>query len=384
MNLLYIDAISGLSGDMLVSAFIDAGFPVSEIEKILEKIPIDCPRVIPERVKFGGTSGIRIRIEEKDTKISPSDMLLLARSLDLDEKVKMDLEGMLNLLIETEAKIHGVERKDLHFHELSNIDTFLDFLLVASAIFYFKIEKVFVSPIPHGSGFIKTSHGILPNPPPLTLEMLRGFVSLFTSEQYELTTPTGATIVRYYANPRERLTYMRLLSTGCGIGNYQMEKPDILRIYIGESVSEYLSDEITVIEFDVDDMEMEYVGHLAETLRKSGATEVLYFPVFMKKGRIGVRFSIISQNDKLDSLVEAIFRNSTTFGLRMRRESRKILKREEKMVESKYGSVRIKVGYGKNGEILKEHVEFEDVRKICDESGLPYAKVLEEIKKSLI
>lgn len=383
MKLLYIDPVMGLSGDMLLSAFIDAGYPQKEIEKTLRKVPIDCPKIFPEKIEFGEFSGFRLQIEEKKIELSPNEMLSIAEEIDVEEKVRKDLKGMLNILFEAESKIHGVEKEKLHIHELSNIDTFLDFLLVASAMSYFEIQRVFVGAIPHGTGFIETSHGILPNPPPVTLEMLKDFISIFTYEHFELTTPTGAAIVKYYVNPQEKFTGMRVLSTGCGVGNYRMKKPDILRVFIGEGEAQYLHDEIKVVEFDVDDMEMEYTGLLADKLRSSGAIEVLYFPVFMKKGRIGVRFSVLTYNENLEGVIDAVFNNSTTFGLRIRGESRRLLKRDEKIVKTKYGDVRIKVGYGKNNEVLRKHVEFDDIKRICEKTGTSYLTVLNEIKSEI-
>lgn len=384
MKILYIDPVAGLSGDMLLSALIDAGYPLSEIETMLKKVPLNPPRIVAERINLGILSGTRIKIEDNGIHLTPKEMFALAEKIEVQEKIKRDVEGMLSIILDAEAKLHGVEREDVHFHELSSIDTFLDFLLVASAIYYFRIDKVFVGAIPHGSGFIETSHGTVPNPPPLTVEILKGFLSTFTQDPYELTTPTGATIVKYYARSHERITGMRISLAGCGVGNYKMTKPDILRVYIGEKETPYPADEVTIIEFDVDDMEMEYTGLFADTLRRCGAIEIVYFPVFMKKGRIGLRFSVISPEEKLDDVIDAVFKNSTTFGLRIRRESRQVLRRDERILKSKYGDVRIKEGYGREGEILKEHIEFDDVKKICEETGLTYTSVLKEVRKELL
>ncbi|MCX7858112.1 MAG: nickel pincer cofactor biosynthesis protein LarC [Deltaproteobacteria bacterium] len=384
MRILYIDPVTGLSGDMVLSALIDAGFPLDEIRKILKKLPFEDPSILPEKVDFGTFSGTRIKMGSEDLRLTAKEMLNLAQKIDVHERVKKDVLGMLNLLFDAEAKIHGVKKEDIHLHELSSVDTFLDFLLVASGIFYFSIDKVYVGLIPHGTGFIKTAHGTVPNPPPLTLEILSGFESRFTSEPYELTTPTGATIVKYYADPEERLSKIKVSHLGFGLGNYKMEKPDVLRVYIGEKDTDYLEDEVTIIEFDVDDMDMEYTGLFSDLLRASGAIEVVYFPVYMKKGRIGIRFSIIVANEKESDVIDTVFKNSTTFGLRIKKESRKVLKREEKTVRTKYGNIRIKVGFGKHGEILKEHVEFDDIKKICEEKNLSYTTVLKEIKRNLL
>ena len=382
MNILYIEPSSGISGDMIVSALIHAGFPVSEIEKTLSRLPIKPPKVDTEEVSFGVFSGIRLKLKDEGVYLSPNEMVSLIKKMDVEEMIKRDVEEMINILITAEAKIHGVKKEEVSFHELSSVDTFLDFLLVACAIRYFRIDKVFVGKIPHGAGFLRTSHGTLPNPPPLTLEILKGFSSRFTEKPYELTTPTGATIIRHYVNPEERFEGMRILFSGCGVGNYEMEEPDILRVYIGKGNPSYLEEEVSIIEFDVDDMEMEYVGLFAETLRRLGVIEVVYFPVFMKKGRVGIRFSIIVKREKIDRVIDGIFENSSTFGLRIREESRRTLKREEKILKSRYGEIRIKVGI-RDGKVLKTHVEFEDVKKICEETGIPYTSILKEVREDI-
>ncbi|MCS7280560.1 MAG: nickel pincer cofactor biosynthesis protein LarC [Desulfobacterota bacterium] len=383
MKVLYIDCVSGLSGDMLVSAFIDAGFPQEEVERALGALPIKAPKITQEKVVLGPIRGVRIKIERSNSFFTCDEMLDIVSRTTIDEKIKSDVTGMLNVLFDAEAKIHGVAKEDLHLHELADIDTLLDFLLVASAVAYFGIEKIFVGSIPHGSGILRTSHGLLPNPPPLTLEILKGFPSIFKNSTYELTTPTGAAIVRYYANPTEPFPGMRISVVGYGFGNYEMEEPDILRVFIGEQDASYLSEKVYVIEFDIDDMDMEYTGLLSERLRGLGALDVLTFPVFMKKGRVGLRFSVTATKEKLEDLIDRIFEESTTFGLRIREESRRVLRRDERIVKCKYGEVRIKVGYGKQNRVLKEHIEYDDVKRISEEYGLPYRIVLDEVKKEL-
>jgi uncharacterized protein (TIGR00299 family) protein len=290
---------------------------------------------------------------------------------------------MLDIILAAESKIHGIGRDELHLHELSHVDTIIDLLCVAKGMDYFKIDRVYCGPVPCGRGTIKTAHGIIPNPPPVTLEILSGYPIVFYDEPLELTTPTGATIVRHYVKDRKIAPPFIVEKTGYGVGNYKTTKPDALRIFIGSSEEPVYDEEIWVIECDLDDMEMEYMGAVADRIRNNGARDALYFPVFMKKGRPGIRLSVTVSPDTLERIIAMIFQETTTFGMRLRKEGRRVLKREEQSIETSYGPVRVKNGYSEEGTCIKTHIEFEDIKKIADEKGLPYRVILEAMKTEI-
>ena len=159
--------------------------------------------------------------------------------------------------------------------------------------------------------------------------------------------------------------------------------PDALRIFIGTSEDPSHEEEVWLLEVDLDDMNMEYLGAVAEKMREEGALDALYYPVYMKKGRIGVRLSITAPISALQRLIDAVLNETTTFGVRMHKFQRRVLRREEKTADTSFGPVRIKSGYDREGHLIKIHIEFDDVKKIADEKGLTYQSALELIKKEL-
>jgi pyridinium-3,5-bisthiocarboxylic acid mononucleotide nickel chelatase len=170
---------------------------------------------------------------------------------------------------------------------------------------------------------------------------------------------------------------------GYGAGTYKTDKPDILRIFIGKTEEASSEEDVWVIEADMDDMGTEYVGIVADTIRREGALDVLFFPVFMKKGRRGIRLSVTTKTELLHHLIEALFTETTTFGLRLRQERMQVLKKEERLIPTSHGSVRVNYGYFQNDNLLKTHIEFEDVAKIAETQKMPYSRLLEALKKEI-
>ncbi|MDR2018631.1 MAG: nickel pincer cofactor biosynthesis protein LarC [Syntrophobacterales bacterium] len=383
MKILYLDPILGISGDMAMAAMVDAGVPFGEIETLLNKLPLPIPAIVPVKARQGVIEGTHMAIDDSDIHLSPGDMIKLIDGLSTEDYIKNDAKAMLDILVDAESKVHGVTKEETHFHELSHIDTLIDVLSMAKGISHLGIDKVFSGPIPHGRGTIKTAHGIVPNPAPATVEILSGHKTVFLDIPVELTTPTGAAIVRHYVKDHGMAPSMTVQRVGYGLGSYKTEKPDALRIFVGETTSPSSDEEVWVIETDLDDMEMEYLGTVAERLKAEGAIDVLYFPVYMKKGRVGVRLSLSVPDERLQRLVSAVFLETSTFGMRLRKEGRRVLRRDQKTVETKYGPVRVKHGYNEEGEFLKSHIEFEDVKKIAEEKGIPYRVALENLKKEI-
>jgi pyridinium-3,5-bisthiocarboxylic acid mononucleotide nickel chelatase len=386
MNILYLDPILGISGDMTISALIDAGCPFSVLDDMLRRLPLDLPPIEPEKRRRGAIEGTYLRIGHSHAHLAVSEMREMVAGLDTEERVKKDALGILEVLVDAEAKAHGVPREEVHFHELSHVDTIIDVLCVARAVAYFDIDRVLSGPIPVGRGLIKTAHGIMPNPPPATTELISGFDVAFLDEEKELTTPTGAAIVRYYVKSQTKVPF-RVKSHGYGFGTFESEKPNVLRVFIGEAADASAAiasdEEVWVIEADLDDMETEYLGAVAERMRAAGALDVLYFPVQMKKGRPGVRLSIITHAQSLGPLVDTVLEETTTFGLRFRQEFRCVLDRKEETRETSFGPVGVKTGFDKSGNKLKSHVEFEEVKRIADERGMAYRTLLDALKKEL-
>ncbi|MGD0230493.1 MAG: nickel pincer cofactor biosynthesis protein LarC [Syntrophorhabdales bacterium] len=382
MNILYLDPVLGISGDMAISALLDAGCPLAVLTELLGQLPIAVPSINTEKKRQGAIEGTHLVIGPSDIHLSVKEMRGLLGGLKVEERVRTDALAILDEIVTVESKVHGVAREEIHFHELSHIDTIIDVLCVARAIAYFAIDTVLSGPIPVGRGFVKTAHGMMPNPPPATTELLSGFHVIFLDEELELTTPTGAAIVKHYVKSQARRPF-RVLRHGCGFGTFETAKPNVLRVFIGETTDPFVDEEVWIMEADTDDMEIEYMGAVADRLRKEGALDVLHFPVQMKKERCGIRLSIIAPLSRVEALTEAVFRETSTFGIRLRSEFRAVLARREEEQQTSFGPVKIKKGYDRSGRLLKTHVEFEEVKRIADELKLPYRALLELLKKEL-
>lgn len=384
MKILYFDPVFGISGDMATSALIDAGCPFPVLHNLLNRIPLALPSIQAEKQTRGGVEGTFLRIGESDIHLSPHRMLEIIRDLPAEERVRRDAEGILHILIDAEATVHGTTRDEVHFHELSSIDTLIDVLSVAWAVAYFGPHEVYSGPVPHGRGFVHTHHGVLPNPPPATVEILKGIPIVFLDEDLELTTPTGAAIIKYYTQHGHKLAPLSPQCTGNGFGSRQTgNKPNMARVFVGTLDLEEEREETYLLEADVDDAEMEYMGAVADRIRAAGALDVLYYPVYMKKGRVGLRLSVITGEDLLEPLLELLFRETTTFGVRFRKEQRRTLRREEIVKDTSFGPLRIKQGFDREGKLLKTHIEFDDVRRMADTQGIPFRVALDALKKEL-
>jgi hypothetical protein len=382
MKILYLDPVLGISGDKTVSALIDAGCPLSVLTDLLEGLPVKLPSLAVEKKRQGVLAGTYLKMGPSDLHLSVKQMEEMIGDLKTEERVKKDARGMLDVIVSAESKVHAVPKEEIHFHELSNIDTLIDFLCVARAVAYFSIDRVLCGPVPHGRGFIKTAHGVMPNPPPATTELLMGFPVVFLDEELELTTPTGAAIVRYYVKGQVKAPLF-VSAHGCGFGTFETARANVLRAFIGESPDAFADEVVWMMEADMDDMETEYLGAAADRIRRAGALDVLYFPVQMKKGRPGMRLSIIAPESLIGDLTEAVFRETSTFGIRFRSEFRRVLAREDEVKATQFGPVKVKKGYDRSGRLVKTHIEFEEVRRIADEQGIPYRALLEALKKEL-
>jgi uncharacterized protein (TIGR00299 family) protein len=357
--------------------------PFEELDGLLKTISVDMPSMKPVRKRQGIIEGTHLEIADSKTHLSVAQMERLIEDMNTEPRIRDDAKGMLNVLVVAEAKVHGVPRDEVHFHELSHIDTLIDVVSVAKGMHYFGIEKIYCGPVPMGRGTIRISHGVVPNPPPATVEILTGYNLLFLDIPLELTTPTGAAIVRYYVKDMHGAPSFTMAKIGHGLGSYESETPDALRIFIGTSEDPSHEEEVWLLEVDLDDMDMEYLGTVAERIRGKGALDVLYFPVYMKKGRIGVRLSITAPIESLQGLIDAVLSETTTFGVRMQKFQRRVLRREENIIDTPYGPVRIKAGYDREGRLVKTHIEFDDVKRIADENGLAYRSALEITRREL-
>lgn len=379
MKIAYFDCFSGASGDMILGALIDAGFNYEELNKELKKLGIDNYELDSKKVLRSEITGTKfdvlVREDKKDNEHNRrrtlKDISGIINESTLGAGVKRDSVKIFENLAKAEAKVHNTSTEQVHFHEIGAVDSIIDIVGAVIAIHGLKIEKIYFSPIRTGTGFVKCSHGQFPIPAPATVELLKGHHVIGTNIQRELTTPTGAAILTTLGVNVEMCPEIMLLQIGYGAGSHEIPQiPNLLRVMIGETITVCEQDEVWMVETNIDDMPGEHFGYLLEKILDAGALDGYITPVQMKKSRPGTLISIIVDDVHLSKVERIIFEQSTTFGIRKYKATRKKLYRKFVDVKTEYGMIRVKVGM-LNGCIKNISPEHEDCRKIADERGLP-------------
>ena len=371
----YVDIISGISGDMLLGALIDVGFPVDKLKNELDKLGIDYEiEIKKERDVVEATSVYVHSTDKKERRLK--DIFEIIEKSDLKEEIKGKAKEMFLKLAEAEAKIHGVSKEEIIFHELGAVDTIIDIVGCLIAIDGLKIKKIYSSPVKVGRGFVTCMHGLLPAPAPATVEFLKNKPVEFTQINEEITTPTGAVLLSMaeFSQPE-----MEVKAVGYGKGKKKLNVPNILRIFIGNEID---AGGIYVIETNIDDMNPEFYPHVIEKLQKV-AIDAYIVPVIMKKGRYGTLLKVLVNAERLEEAKNTIFRETTTFGIRYYKVRRERLKRDMVDVETEYGKIRVKIGY-LNGEVTSISPEYEDCKKIADALNKPIKEIYEKAKRKAI
>lgn len=280
-----------------------------------------------------------------------------------------------------EAKIHDTSIDKIHFHEVGAIDSIIDIIGSVIAMKHLGIEKIYFSPIPTGCGYTTCEHGTFPVPAPATAELLKNQLLKSVKIEKELTTPTGAAIVTTLGNGLRTNPEMKILQIGYGAGNNDNPNiPNLLRILIGETDSSTESDEMWIVETNIDNMPGEILGYVMDKLFQAGAVDVYFTSIQMKKGRPGIIISIIVSELNLLSVESALFNQTTTFGIRKYKVIRKVLTREFKELDSPLGKIKIKIGTF-DGNIKSISPEYEDCKRIAEEKGVPLKQVYSIIAK---
>ncbi len=369
----YIDIISGISGDMLLGALIDAGYSIDKLRKELDKLGIEY-EIKAKKEKDGPISATSVYIHSEERKIRRlKDIIKIIDDSQLEEDIKEKSKEIFKKIAGAEAKIHGIDIEKVIFHEIGAVDTIIDVVGSLIALKELGIKKVYSSPVLLGRGKIKSEHGILPVPAPATIELLKNKPVIFTTTPTEITTPTGAALLSLaeFSYPE-----MEIKKVGYGKGKKKLDFPNILRIVIGKEMNE---GELYIIETNIDDMNPEFYPYIIDKLLKSGAMDVFILPVVMKKGRVGNLLKVLSSPKKLEEIKKILFEETTTFGIRYYRVRREILERKTVQIKTKYGNVRVKIGYY-NGKIVSVSPEYEDCKKLAMEKGVAIKEIYEEAK----
>jgi len=383
MKILYFDAFNGVSGDMLIGSFLDCCISFDYLKEEIEKLKLEDVEIKKEYIrKLGiGATNFEVKFEESINKRSLKEIEKTIRKSELSDKTKKNSIEIFRGLGIAESKVHNIPMAKVHFHEIGAIDTIVD--IVGSVICFEKVKPdvIYSSPINVGLGTVRVAHGILPVPAPATTELLKGIPIYSGVIESELTTPTGAAIMSFYVDEFRSLPEIAISKIGYGSGDKDFEEsPNVLRLILGNSGSNYLKEEIMEIKTNVDDMNPEIWSDIFEELFNKGALDVNLLNIQMKKNRPGIMLIVLARRKNLDEIIDFIIKNTSTFGVRYSTVNRVKLKRKVKTVDIKYGKVKVKVGY-LPGKKIKFAPEYSSCRKIAKEKDIPIIDVYQEANR---
>ena len=390
MRAIYLDCFSGLSGNMLLGAFLAAGMPLETLEAELRRLPMaEEFRLKVSSVKKNGIAATYVDVEllgeghehehahEHHHRTMRDVRAILERS-SLSAEIKETSLKIFAALAQAEGKVHGMMPEDVHFHEVGAVDSIVDIVGIAICLDYLEIEKIFVSRVNTGSGTVHTQHGLMMVPAPATAELLRLFPTYHEGAAKELTTPTGAAVLAALAEFSDHVPADLL--TECiayGAGTWDLELPNVVRLYIGECKGGGKRD-LSLIETNIDDMDAQLFGYVSERLFAIGALDVWTTPIYMKKNRPAHMLSVLVAEDKKAQCLSLLFSETTSIGMRVLHVDERVeAVRHTALVDTPHGKVRCKVSaYG--GKIVSLSPEYDDCREIAAREGIPLKRVRQE------
>lgn len=391
MKAIYLDCFSGISGNMLIGAFLDAGLPFTHLRSELDKLDLKSYKLIERDVIKCGIKAKYFNVEARKW-FQPSrnlqDIYEIIDQSTLSQVVKGKARLIFERLAAAEAKVHGVPVNKIHFHEVGAIDSIIDIVGIAIALEYLGIQQVFASALHVGSGYVKCSHGRMPVPAPATAELLKEIPFYSENIKGELVTPTGAAVVASLAEGYGSLPEgFKVQQVSYGAGSLDLEIPNVVRLYRGSFATGLGIDATShakIIETNIDDMNPQLYGHVLDQLFKKGVHDAYLTPVIMKKGRPGTRLSVLVSPDRTAAVVQTILSETSTLGVRVIDCDTFHLEREIVGQKTCWGQVRIKLGK-LDGHIVNVAPEYEDCRAIAVNNDIPlkdiYQQVIAEFRK---
>lgn len=375
MKICYFDAFSGISGDMTVGALLDAGADWQELEDALKSLNLGASFRV-EKTRRKGISASKFTVEsageKKHRHLPHIEKIIMAG--ELSERAQKNALAVFQRLGEAEAKSHSVPIEKVHFHEVGAVDSICDIVGACVALDSLEIEEVCSSRINVGSGTVDTEHGVLPVPAPATTELLRDCPIYSAGPETELTTPTGAALIKTLATCFGRVPAVRVLCQGFGAGEKDFPtQPNVLRVLLGERQNTSEAIVVSVLEANIDDSTPQVLGYAMERLLAAGALDVTLTPIFMKKNRSASMISVIAPPECAEEMTGILFAETSTLGVRIVEAQRRVLARNSAEVETAYGPVRVK--YTDIGSFAPE---YEDCRKAATERGIPLRTVIAE------
>lgn len=370
MSVAYFDCFSGIAGDMVLGAFLDAGMPLAHLKKELKKLKVDGYRlkIVKQKSSVGGTN---LHVEISDCKRAENyqNIKRLIEKSRLSKKIKKVSIEILTNLAKAEAKVHRKKLSEVHFHEVGCIDSIVDVVGAAIGVDYFNFEKIYSSPLPVTRGYVKCAHGRLPVPPPAVIELLKGVPVEPAPIKGEIVTPTGAAIIKTLADSFGSLPLRVVSKIGYGFGDKEIPgHTNALRLMVGEGHP------LMVIEANIDDMNPEFYPSVIEKLLEKGAIDAGVIPMVMKRGRPGVLLHLLCEEKDRKKIVKTIVEETTTFGVRYFPIEREMTEREIKKVKTKWGVVRVKIAKY-DGKTTTIAPEYKDCQKIASKKRVPIKEI---------
>jgi hypothetical protein len=385
MRQAYLDCSSGISGDMLLAALLDAGLEARRLLNELKKMRLGFYEFKLTRAVRGNLVGARvdIRVPAQQPHRKLADIEELIGKTELAETVKEKALKVFGRLAEAEGRLHNLPAGEVHFHEVGAVDALVDIVGACVGLELLEVSELVCSPLNVGGGRVETEHGSLPVPAPATAELLRDIPIYSSGVEGELVTPTGAAIVSTLASGFGPLPAMKVERIGYGAGDKDFPThPNVARLFLGQSVETVkpqpglAGDEVvSVIEANLDDMSPQLYGYFVEQALAAGALDVACSAIQMKKNRPGFLVTILCAPQASDALAQLLFEQTTTIGLRIHEARRKVLERELVEVETRFGPVRVKVATYQ-GKVVNVAPEYEDCQHLATEKTVPLKEVI--------
>lgn len=375
MKIAWFDCFSGISGDMTLGAFVDAGLSFDLLCSELAKTSLLGYEITASKVKKNGFSATQVHVAVDESALKGHrhypDIVNIIEKSKLKPEVKQIALDVFRLIADAEAQAHGVPVEKVHFHEVGAVDSIVDVVGAGVGFVELGIREAYASPVNVGSGTVKTDHGILPVPAPATALILRGVPTYADGPQMELTTPTGAAILKTMAKSFGVQPAMNVTAVGMGAGSRDFPgRPNILRIFVGEkNGSSLLEERLIEISTNIDDMNPQVYPLVIEKLFAEGALDVWMTPIVMKKGRPAMELEVLLPPDKVDDVKKILFTDTTTLGIRIREVTRVSLPRQIRKVATEYGEIEVKVATLPGGGV-KTAPEYESVKKAALKNGV--------------
>ncbi len=386
MKILYFDCFAGASGDMILGAMVAAGVDPLVLREQLSRLGVHGFSIEFETVDRSGLSATYARVQTatEHNHRHLAGILKIIHDSDLSEGVKQRAAKIFTRLAEAEARVHNQPIEHVHFHEVGALDAIVDVVGASICFELLNIDRFVSSALHVGSGTVEMSHGRFPVPPPAVTELLKGVPFYSTEIIGELLTPTGAAIITTVCDEYGAIPKMTISQAGYGAGTREYDKfPNVLRVLLGESGPGTSIDErLLMIETNIDDLTPQIIGHVMDRVFELGALDCYFTPVQMKKNRPGVLLSILCNARGKEPILELLFRETTTLGVRSYKVERRALERDTVSVETRYGPIDVKVAH-LNGRVVNEMPEFEQCRLAARKFGVPLKVVEEAVRFAL-